>query len=78
METSIVISLKGHDAGRAYLVMAEPSGDFLLLVDGKYRTLDKPKLKRTKHVKYAGRCALDLTKANDAAVRKALAAAQKN
>lgn len=78
MENSIVISLKGHDAGRAYLVAATVDKEFLLLVDGKYRTLDNPKLKRVKHVKYAGSCALDLDKVTDAAVRKALAAAQKN
>lgn len=76
MESSIVVSRKGHDTGRAYLVAAEVSGDFLLLVDGRYRTLDKPKLKRAKHVKYAGRCALDMASATDADIRKALAAAK--
>ncbi len=76
MESIIVVSRKGHDAGRRYLVAAEIGGDFILLVDGRYRTVEKPKLKRLKHVKYAGTCALDVKSATDADIRKALAAAQ--
>ena len=76
MEASIVISRKGHDTGRAYVVAGSAGGDFLLLVDGEYRKLDNPKCKRAKHVKYAGKTTLDLTTATDADVRKALAAAK--
>lgn len=47
----VVKSLKGHDTGRVYLVLAVLSADFVLLVDGKYRKLDNPKQKRAKHVK---------------------------
>jgi hypothetical protein len=46
----IVKSLKGHDAGRVYLVLAALSADFVLLADGKYRKLENPKQKRIKHV----------------------------
>lgn len=46
-----VVSTMGHDAKRVYLVVAVLSPEFVLCVDGKVRTLDKPKTKRYKHVK---------------------------
>ena len=46
----VVKSLKGHDAGRIYLVTAVLNADFVLLSDGEYRKLDNPKQKRIKHV----------------------------
>ena len=45
-------SLKGHDTGRMYVVVAELSGDFVLVADGKYRLTSNPKLKIRKHLKY--------------------------
>ena len=47
---NIVKSLKGHDTGRIYVVMAVLGDDFVLLVDGKYRKTDNPKQKRVKHL----------------------------
>ena len=44
-------SLKGHDAGRMYVVIAE-LGEFVLVADGKYRTTENPKQKRRKHLKF--------------------------
>ena len=49
-ESLVVKSLKGHDLGRVYLVVATVSEDFVLLVDGEYRKLDNPKQKRRKHI----------------------------
>lgn len=46
----VVKSLKGHDTGRVYLVVAVLNADFVLLSDGEYRKLDNPKQKRIKHV----------------------------
>ena len=46
----VVKSLKGHDTGRVYLVVAVLNADFVLLSDGEYRKLDNPKQKRNKHV----------------------------
>ena len=37
-------SLAGHDKGRLYVVL-ETAGDSVLVADGKYRTLDRPKRK---------------------------------
>jgi len=47
---NVVKSLKGHDTGRVYLVVAVLNADFVLLADGKYRKLDYPKQKRIKHL----------------------------
>lgn len=50
----IVVSRMGHDAGRPYVIVAVLSSEFVLLADGKYRTVDKPKTKRTKHLRFGG------------------------
>ena len=42
-------SLAGHDKGRLYVVL-EAEGDSVLVADGKYRTLDRPKRKKRKHL----------------------------
>ena len=47
---SIVLSRKGHDKDREYLIVSI-DGDFAYCVDGKYRTLLTPKKKRIKHLK---------------------------
>lgn len=67
-EGSIVKSLKGHDTGRIYLVVAALNDDFVLVCDGKYRKTDNPKQKRKKHLELIGEVEkLPLT---DAALRK--------
>ena len=43
------VSGAGHDAGTVYLVVGQ-EGERLLLSDGKYKTLLKPKKKNGKHV----------------------------
>jgi len=54
METGdIVVSTAGHDTGKAFVVVAAVSGGFVLIADGKSRTLENPKLKRTKHLRVA-------------------------
>ena len=42
-------SLKGHDAGSIYMIY-KTEGEFVWLVDGDYKKIDKPKKKRTKHI----------------------------
>ncbi|MBO5526125.1 MAG: hypothetical protein J5993_05170 [Clostridia bacterium] len=46
----IVESLKGRDAGRAFLV-AKTDGKYLYLTDGEYKKLANLKKKQRKHVK---------------------------
>ena len=47
----IVVSLAGHDTGDAFIVISEVSADFVLIADGKSRTLENPKLKRKRHLR---------------------------
>ena len=46
---SYVLSNKGHDKQRLYVVV-KIEGEFAYLVDGKYRLLECPKKKRLKHL----------------------------
>ena len=69
----IVMSLKGHDKGNLYVVIGVID-EFLLLCDGKNKTLSKPKKKNIKHLKEIGKC-VDLsshTPLYDAHIRKAI------
>ena len=68
-EGLIVKSLKGHDQGRSYVILSVVSADFVLLVDGKYRKLENPKLKRVKHVEVIGEAVLP-EKLTDKAIYK--------
>ena len=73
----IVVSSKGHDTNRLYVIVAVLGGDFVLCVDGRYRTIDKPKQKRVKHLRWAGmseQAAQEVGNGRlpDAAVRKIL------
>ena len=45
-------SKAGHDTGKIY-VIADTDDAYVYLVDGKIRTLDKPKKKKKKHVQIA-------------------------
>lgn len=45
----MVFSKSGRDKGKAFVVM-EVDNQYVKLVDGKLRTLDKPKKKKIKHV----------------------------
>ena len=44
----VVISTAGHDAGKLFYVL-ETDGVWLSLVNGKDRTIEKPKRKKRKH-----------------------------
>ena len=46
---SLVISKSGHDKNHVYVVM-EVEGGFVYVVDGKIKTVDKPKKKNMKHI----------------------------
>jgi hypothetical protein len=54
----LVLSRAGHDLGRVYLVV-RVDRNFIDCVDGDYRPLDKPKHKRSSHVKPIGELAGD-------------------
>lgn len=69
----IVLSKKGHDKGTLYVVVGREE-NFLLLCDGKNKTLAKPKKKNPMHLEETGAC-IDLSKYSplyDAHIRKEL------
>ena len=47
--SDVVVSTAGHDEGQLFYVI-DMDDQFLYLANGKDRTLDKPKLKKRKHV----------------------------
>ena len=56
---SIVISKAGRDMGRPFLVVQEIDENFVLVADGKLRTMDRLKTKRRKHLKPTGEVVLE-------------------
>lgn len=47
---SLVVSVKGRDKDRIYLVSNIIDENFVLLVDGNFKLLANPKKKRIKHI----------------------------
>ena len=47
---TVVISTQGHEKGRLYAVTQVLDDTNVYVADGKYRPLEKPKKKRTKHL----------------------------
>lgn len=45
----LAFSLAGHDKDQIYIILKD-DGEYVYLVDGEKRTLDKPKTKRRKHI----------------------------
>lgn len=45
----IVISKSGRDKNRMFIIM-DIQGEYVYLVDGQLRKLEKPKKKKTKHI----------------------------
>jgi len=74
MINRIVFSKRGRDKGKAFVVV-NADNEYVYLVDGRLRTLDKPKKKKIKHVQPTNHIA-DMTTngraLQDADVRKQL------
>lgn len=68
----VVRSRAGRDKG-TFLVVTEvkQAGEFVLLADGKHRPLERPKLKRLKHLALTS-TVLDLDEATNQSLRRAL------
>ena len=47
--SDVVVSTAGHDQGKLFYVIDEDA-NYLVLANGKDRTLDKPKQKKRRHV----------------------------
>lgn len=70
----IVMSLRGHDAGKLYMVTSV-SEDRILLCDGRNRRQEKPKCKSPKHVRFVA--AAGNAPSTDKEIRMTLAQAAK-
>ena len=63
-------SQAGHDKGQLYVIYGVDE-TYLYLVDGKIRTINKPKKKKRKHVQII--CTkYDINKINDVAIKRIL------
>ena len=47
----VCVSTQGRDSGRYYLIKEVLGGGFVLVADGRYKTLASPKKKSLKHLK---------------------------
>lgn len=47
----IVVSKAGRDRNRAFVVLEVLDADYVLLADGRLRTLDRPKKKKRRHLR---------------------------
>ena len=66
----LVRSLAGHDAGELYIIV-ETDAQYVYIVDGKLRTLDRPKRKKKKHVQLILK-KYNVSEADDTAIKKIL------
>lgn len=78
---SVVFSRSGRDAGRFYVVTSVVNDEYVTIADGDLRRVDKPKLKKIKHLKPQGDVIVKIAdklaegkKVFDAEVRSALRA----
>ncbi len=55
----IEISLAGHDAGKAFVVMSKVNDKFVLIADGQSRKAESPKLKKIRHLRVAEKSGID-------------------
>lgn len=49
------VSTAGHDSGKCFVIF-QMDGEYVYLVDGKIRTIDRPKKKKNIHVKMLDQC----------------------
>jgi len=71
----VVFAKSGRDKGRAFIVLCVDD-EYLYLVDGRLRTLQKPKKKKVKHVQptnFVACLATDGRALQDADIRKHIA-----
>lgn len=66
----LVKSKAGHDAKKVYVIV-DIDDAYVYLVDGRIRTLDRPKKKKKKHVQLICR-EYDISEVDDAGIRRIL------
>lgn len=63
-------SKAGHDKGQIYMIY-EVDETYVYLVDGKIRTMEKPKKKKTKHIQIISE-KYDMTRIDDVGIKRIL------
>lgn len=73
----LVKSIAGRDLGNVYLIKEILDKDYVLLIDGKAKTISNPKKKKIKHITSLGvveeslhKTFNDKSKTNDGVIRK--------
>lgn len=62
----LVVSSAGRDAGKTFVIVGTAGEEYLLLSDGKLRTIEKPKKKKLRHVRILPETCVELNrKLND-------------
>ena len=56
----VVISKAGRDTGDYYIVIEQIDDNYVLLADGRLKTIEKPKKKKLKHLKMTDVLATDI------------------
>ncbi|WDV45401.1 KOW domain-containing RNA-binding protein [Clostridiaceae bacterium M8S5] len=76
----VVISKRGRDSGRNFIVLNKLDSEYVLICDGDLRKLDKPKKKKIKHLRVTNTVLEELKnkiikseKINNSYIRKQLA-----
>ncbi|KXZ39004.1 hypothetical protein SAMN05661008_01731 [Alkalithermobacter thermoalcaliphilus JW-YL-7 = DSM 7308] len=59
----VVISKAGRDKGRYFFVVKLVDDEYLLVADGDLRKIEKPKLKKIRHLKKTNKMSQDLKEA---------------
>ena len=59
-EGEIVLSRAGRDRGRAFVILKLIDEEYVLLVDGRLRTLERPKKKKRRHLLKASDTRMEL------------------
>ncbi len=74
-EGDVVLSRAGRDSGRAFVVLEAIDENYVLIVDGRLRTLERPKKKKRMHLLKASETRMELSgRLLDADFRKFLTA----
>lgn len=68
---TVVISKAGRDKGR-FMVVTEVLSDKVVVIDGKERPIERPKLKNIKHIAYTKHKISEYDMAANSRIRKAL------
>lgn len=65
----VVLGAAGRDRGRYFVVIDVVDSEYVLICNGKHRTIEKPKKKKVKHLKPQPTVLIDIKKNLEAGMR---------